>query len=107
MIDAQGPMVEPAKINTESTLHPYASYGPTVLGLLCVNYSVDGDGQVLRYPSGEPVNCDRIQTLVRDSDNQLSSAQAANQIIINDHLGGVTAHDRAPDLHTWIPRTGE
>lgn len=46
-----------------------------------VSFAVGGNGQVLRYPDGMPIEGDRIEEMVASSGYRLTNAQAAERLV--------------------------
>ena len=59
-----------------------AKAGSMTLMNLVVDFAVDGNGQVLRYPDGIPISGSEIESLVNSSGRTLSNAEAAGKIVI-------------------------
>lgn len=64
--------------------HPLADIGAMTLMQRGVSFAVGAEGDVLRYPSGEPIDGDRIEAVVRGSGRTLTNAEAAVHIIQSD-----------------------
>lgn len=62
-------------------IHPLANAGPLTLHERRISFAVDGDGAVLRYPDGEPIDGALIEDAVKRSGRVLTNAQAAGEIV--------------------------
>lgn len=60
--------------------------GPMTLMNLGVSFAVDGYGQVLRFPDGNPINGQEIENIVNQSGRRLTNAEAAGRIIAREEF---------------------
>lgn len=88
------PSLEDEGINDR---HPLADIGAMTLMQRGVSFAVDGEGNILRYPDGKPIDGGRIEDLVRKSGRTLNNADAAARIIHSDSFT-TAVKDRIAEL---------